>query len=669
MHLIFWFLSLMMPKCKRLTITAHAQEQEQEQRDIDDFFAGSSRRRVLDPRCRWVQRWNRVVLLARAASLAVDPLFFYVIFLTKAGPPCFYRDAAFAAVVTAARTCVDLVHVCHVWLHFRLAYVSTASLVVGSGSLVWDARAVASHYVRSFKGFWLDLFVIIPIPQVVTWLVVRKLLREEEIKEVMRVVLVSYLFQFFPKLYHSIYLMNKLQKVTGYIFGSIWWRFSLNVFAYLIASHVAGGCWYLLATQRLISCLEQQCERRKMCKLALSCSGLNSPISGYKGVGKFVSSRGNNSTTIKSLCLEVNGPFSYGIYEPVLLVFSSNSLAVRILYPVFWGLLNLSSFGNELDPTSDLVEVIFSCCITLAGLVLFVTLIGNIQIFLQTVMASKETMQIRFREMNWWMKRRQLPVHLRERVCNFEYQRWVAMGGLDETELIGGLPDGLRRDIKRYLCLDLVRKVPFFHMLDDLILDNICDRVKPLLYAKGEKIVREGDPVQRVVFIVEGCVERSQGRLSKGFVATSLVNSGGFFGEGGLSKGSVATSLVNSGGFFGEELLSWCLRHHPHYDKLPTSLATFSCVQPVEAYGLDAGDLKYITEHFRYKFASERLNRTMRYYSSNWRTWGAVVIQLSWRWHQMRTRGYATQKRKGVDSRLRQYAAVFLSLKPNDHLE
>lgn len=35
------------------------------------------------------------------------------------------------------------------------------------------------------------------------------------------------------------------------------------------------------------------------------------------------------------------------------------------------------------------------------------------------------------------------------------------MGGLDETELIGGLPDGLRRDIKRYLCLDLVKKVYF----------------------------------------------------------------------------------------------------------------------------------------------------------------------------------------------------------------
>lgn len=150
--------------------------------------------------------------------------------------------------------------------------------------------------------------------------------------------------------------------------------------------------------------------------------------------------------------------------------------------------------------------------------------------------------------------------------------------------------------------------------------------------------------MQRMVFIVEGCVERSQG--------------------------FVGTSLLNSGGFFGEELLSWCLRlrHRRHFDELPTSLATFSCVQPVEAYGLDALDLKYITEHFRYKFASEKIKRTMRYYSSNWRTWGAVIIQSSWRRHRIRTRGYTTRDRT-ADNRLRQYAAVFLSMKPNDHLE
>ena len=61
--------------------------------------------------------------------------------------------------------------------------------------------------------------------------------------------------------------------------------------------------------------------------------------------------------------------------------------------------------------------------------------------------------------MEWWMKRRQLPSQLRHRVRHFERQKWSAMGGHDEMELVKDLPEGLRRDIKRFLCLDLIRKV------------------------------------------------------------------------------------------------------------------------------------------------------------------------------------------------------------------
>lgn len=75
--------------------------------------------------------------------------------------------------------------------------------------------------------------------QVVTWLVIPKLLQEGRIELIMTILLATYLFQFFPKLYHSIYLLRKLQKVTGYIFGGDWWPLHLNVLAYLIASHVS----------------------------------------------------------------------------------------------------------------------------------------------------------------------------------------------------------------------------------------------------------------------------------------------------------------------------------------------------------------------------------------------------------------------------------------------
>ncbi|KAG6660239.1 cyclic nucleotide-gated ion channel 2 [Carya illinoinensis] len=606
--------------------------------------------RVLDPRSKRVQQWNRAFLLARGMALAVDPLFFYALSIGRGGAPCLYMDGGLAAIVTVLRTCVDAVHLCHLWLQFRLAYVSRESLVVGCGKLVWDARAIAGHYVRSLKGFWFDAFVILPVPQAVFWLVVPKLIREERIKVIMTILLLIFLFQFLPKVYHSIYLMRKMQKVTGYIFGTIWWGFGLNLIAYFIASHVAGGCWYVLAIQRVASCLRQQCDRSDNCNLSLSCSE-EVCYQFLLPTGTVGNPCGGNSTTIvrKPLCLDVNGPYNYGIYQWALPVISSNSLAVKILYPIFWGLMTLSTFGNDLEPTSHWMEVIFSIIIVLSGLMLFTLLIGNIQVFLHAVMAKKRKMQLRCRDMEWWMRRRQLPSRLRSRVRHFERQRWATMGGEDEMEMIKDLPQGLRRDIKRYLCLDLIKKVPLFHNLDDLILDNICDRVKPLVFSKDEKIIREGDPVLRIMFIVRGRVKRSQS----------------------LSKGMVATSILEPGGFLGDELLSYCLRR-PFIDRLPASSATFICIEPTEAFGLDAEHLRYITDHFRYKFANERLKRTARYYSSNWRTWAAVILQLAWRRYRKRTRGPvipATTINEGSERRLLQYAAMFMSIRPHDHLE
>lgn len=154
-----------------------------------------------------------------------------------------------------------------------------------------------------------------------------------------------------------------------------------------------------------------------------------------------------------------------------------------------------------------------------------------------------------------------------------------------------------------------------------------------------------------MVFIVQGRMKRNQA----------------------LSKGVVATSTLEPGGFLGDELLSWCLRR-PFIDRLPASSATFTCIESIEAFGLEAQDLRYITDHFRYKFANERLKRTARYYSSNWRTWAAVNIQLAWRRYKVRTCGpvlspVSSSSADGGERRLRHCAAMFLSLRPHDHLE
>lgn len=156
--------------------------------------------------------------------------------------------------------------------------------------------------------------------------------------------------------------------------------------------------------------------------------------------------------------------------------------------------------------------------------------------------------------------------------------------------------------------------------------------------------------MRRMTFIVYGQVKRSQG----------------------LSKGTAATSILETGSFLGDELISWCLRR-PFLDRLPASSATFICTRPIEAYTLEADDLRYVIEHFRYHFTNEGIRCATRYYSSNWRTWAAVNIQLAWRHYVRRTRQENAVKNSSTavnsNRRLRKYAAIFLSLRPHDHLE
>ncbi|KAG1341983.1 hypothetical protein COCNU_05G002120 [Cocos nucifera] len=496
---------------------------------------------VLDPRSGGVQWWNRGLLVARAVALAVDPVFFYAVSLGERGGCVVGMDGRLGAAAAAVRTCADAVHVLHVWVQLRLAYVSRESLVVGCGKLVWDPRAIAAHYLRSPKGFWFDLFVILPLPQIVFWLVLPKLIREEELKLITMVLLLFFLFQFLPKVYHSICMMRSMQKVTGYIFGTIWWGFGLNLIVYFIASHAAGACWYVLAIQRVASCLRQQCQKNNNCDLmSMACSKeACNPLSLPAGIEEL--SCIDNLTFVGNqnlhACLNVDGPFQYGIYDAALPVISSNSLVVKILYPTFWGLVTLSHGKEKKD-------------------------------------AAKVSRH----------------------------------GMVDEAKTTA-------------IALEAESPtVPLFHSLDDLILDNICDRVKHLVFSKDERIIREGDPVQRMVFIVQGHLQSSQK----------------------LSEGMVATCMLGPGNFLGDELLSWCLRR-PFIDRLPASSATFVCVEPTEAFGLDAHHLLYITEHFRYKFANDGLKRTARYYSSNWRTWAAVNIQLAWRRYKAKTRGVMIQ--------------------------
>jgi cyclic nucleotide gated channel len=218
-------------------------------------------------------------------------------------------------------------------------------------------------------------------------------------------------------------------------------------------------------------------------------------------------------------------------------------------------------------------------------------------------------MRVKRRDTEQWMKHRQLPREIVERVRRFDQYKWVATRGVDEEVLVQSLPLDLRRDIKRHLCLDLVRRVPLFDQMDDSLLDAMCERLKPALNTEGTYIVREGDPVNEMLFIIRGKLES----------ATTNGGRTGFLNVGNLGPGD----------FCGEELLTWALDPKPS-SNLPTSTRTVKALVEVEAFALFAEDLKFVAGQFR-RLHSKQLQHTFRYYSHQWRTWAACFVQAAWR--------------------------------------
>ncbi|CAB4292808.1 unnamed protein product [Prunus armeniaca] len=517
------------------------------------------RKRILDPGSEIVLQWNRVFIMSCLVALFVDPLYFYLPMLgRKANAFCVKTDLRLRIVVTCFRTIADIFYFLHMIIKFRTAYVAPSSRVFGRGELVMDPKKIAQRYIRS--DFFIDLIATLPLPQIVIWFIIPATRRTQTDHNNNALALIV-LLQYVPRLYLIFPLSLQIIKATGVVTKTAWAGAAYNLLLYMLASHVLGAAWYLLSIDRYTSCWKSFCKKE--------CSGKNAV---------------------------------------------SANFITKYFYCLWWGLQQLSSYGQNLSTSTFIGETSFAILIAIVGLVLFAHLIGNMQTYLQSITVRLEEWRLKRRDTEEWMKHRQLPEDLRRRVRRFVQYKWLATRGVDEEAILHGLPADLRRDIQRHLCLDLVRRVPFFSQMDDQLLDAICERLVSSLSTAGTYIVREGDPVTEMLFIIRGALD------------SSTTNGGrtGFFNS----------ITLRPGDFCGEELLAWALLPKSTVN-LPSSTRTVKAHTEVEAFALRAEDLKFVANQFR-RLHSKKLQHTFRFYSHHWRTWAACFIQAAWRRHKRR---------------------------------
>ncbi|XP_061353019.1 cyclic nucleotide-gated ion channel 1 [Gastrolobium bilobum] len=560
----------------------------------------ASKSKILDPQGPVLQKWNKIFVITCVMAVSVDPLFFYTPVINE-NLKCLDLDGTLQITASVLRTFFDLFYILHIIFQFRTGFFPPSSRVFGRGELIDDPVAIMKRYLCSY--FIIDILSIIPLPQVVVLAIVPSLKTSLPFvaKDLLKYIV---LIQYVPRLVRIYPLFKEVTRTSGILTETAWAGAAYNLFLYMLASHIVGSSWYLLSVESEVRCWSRELKNASLFHESyLGCEHGNQNV---------ISLLNSTCSFIDPDQIQDPNVFNFGIYFDALdsrVVESTTDFPQKFFYCFWWGLRNLSSLGQNLKTSTYVAEIIFAIFIAIFGLVLFSLLIGNMQKYLQSTTVRVEEMRVKRRDAERWMSHRMLPENLKERIRRYEQYKWQENRGVEEETLIRNLPKDLRRDIKRHLCLALLKKVPLFEKMDEQLLDALCDRLKPVLYTEKSYIVREGDPVDEMLFIM------------RGKVATMTTNGGrtGFFNS----------LFLEAGDFCGEELLTWALDPNSS-SNLPTSTRTVETISEVEAFALMADDLKFVASQFR-RLHSKQLQHTFRFYSSQWKTWAACFIQAAWR--------------------------------------
>uniref|UniRef100_A0A0E0E2H3 Uncharacterized protein n=1 Tax=Oryza meridionalis TaxID=40149 RepID=A0A0E0E2H3_9ORYZ len=221
--------------------------------------------RTLHPQGPFLQSWNKIFVLSCIFAVSVDPLFFYIPVIND-NNTCWYLDKKLEITASVLRFFTDIFYILHIIFQFRTGYIASSPTTFGRGVLVEDRYAIAKRYLSTY--FLIDVFAVLPLPQVVI-LVVLPNLGGSEVTKAKNILMFIVICQYVPRLIRIRPLYLQITRSAGVITETPWAGAVLNLLIYLLASHevitvkiykikvvtlVLGALWYLLSIERKDAC-------------------------------------------------------------------------------------------------------------------------------------------------------------------------------------------------------------------------------------------------------------------------------------------------------------------------------------------------------------------------------------------------------------------------------
>ncbi|XP_062119879.1 cyclic nucleotide-gated ion channel 1-like isoform X1 [Humulus lupulus] len=325
---------------------------------------------ILNPWTAYYSRqWNTIFLASCVIGVFIDPFFLYIPIVND-DQKCLTQDFELLIVSLVLRSVTDFSYVLHIIFRLKTALAMSKKLdkSIFTG-LPWP-------YLL------LNVLAFLPLPQVVFLLFFSKItgLQNLVARWFINTVL---LLQYAPRTLH-VYL---LAKELGRAFDSLSKRVVRGAFlfmVYIISSHVFGAFWYFYSIVAETRCWHKACEKltnTKECDPGPFDCRHNHPMKTLTNMDQYCPNNPPNATV-----------FDYGIFTQAIesRMITEKQFREKFFQCFWWGLSNLSSFGQNLDTSSSIPEICFAILISALGLLFFLYLIGNLQTYMQLETTKSE---------------------------------------------------------------------------------------------------------------------------------------------------------------------------------------------------------------------------------------------------------------------------------------
>ncbi|KAG7994986.1 hypothetical protein I3843_01G086300 [Carya illinoinensis] len=464
-------------------------------------------------------------------SVSVDPLFFYLPVINEErkcvaldtrlciiSQKCVALDTRLCIISLCLRTFLDSISLVNIVLQcFRDPHIhENACDLQGQDGVDTDAGSKAKRYLWSSSFAIDDVLAMLPIPQLVLLPIIFSKTRASESLNNRKLVLsVVVLFQYLPRAlriylsWKKVFILRSIR--TSLSKNAIAVKAGFNMLLFIVASHILGGFWYFLSVERETACWHLACENHIECdRSSLDC---DHGFGNYTFLNDYCPIETTNTTV-----------FDFGMFQGALQsgTVASMDFPRKILYCFWWGLRNLSSFGSNLQTSPHIWENCFAVLTSISGLLLFMYFLGRLQMYMQWEASRQLDEAKKLEEYNKWrqyeMKAKKGKIHEwidrnprlkeKEKLIISEVNRMFAENkDIDAENPLRHLPMFTRRKILSHLCLPLLQTVPLLRNESEDALKLIsCDFLKQVYYNENSYIVREGEPLDALLFITRGII-------------------------------------------------------------------------------------------------------------------------------------------------------------------